>query len=143
MELWKPFADAFQTDALTLFKTDHWTVMVRKGQVTLGSLVLAANRNFVSAAELTRDEVLEFPQVVARLESALSNAFAFDKINYLCLMMTDRHYHFHVIPRYREARRFEGKEWTDADWPGPPNVAVPPLEERELIAIRDHLKQYI
>ena len=143
MELWKPFADTFQADALTLFRTDHWTVIVRKSQVTLGTLVLAANRNFISAAELTRDELLEFPRVVGRLEGALSRAFAFDKINYLCLMMSDRHYHFHVIPRYEEPRRFEGKEWRDEDWPGPPNIAVPPTEEPTLIAIRDHLRQYV
>ena len=83
MKLWEPFANTFKADQLTLFHTDNWTVLVRKKQVTLGTLVLAANRNFISASELTRDELLELPDVVERLESALSDAFGFDKINYL------------------------------------------------------------
>ena len=59
MELWRPFAKTFDADNLTLFRTEHWSVLVRKGQVTLGTLVLAANRNFISASEFTQDELLE------------------------------------------------------------------------------------
>ena len=51
MKLWEPFANTFKADQLTLFHTDNWTVLVRKNQVTLGTLVLAANRNFISASE--------------------------------------------------------------------------------------------
>ena len=141
MELWKPFAEAFDADELTLFRTDHWTVLVRKAQITLGTLVLAANRNFISASELTAEELTEFPKAVGRLEAALQAAFAFDKINYLCLMMTDRHYHFHVVPRYETARHFKGEKWVDSAWPGPPGVAVPETDRPTLIALRDHLRE--
>ena len=142
MELWRPFADTFQADALTLFRTDHWTVIVRKGQVTLGSRVLAANRNFISAAELNREELAEFPEVVGRLEGALRDAFHFDRINYLCLMMVDRHYHSHVVPRYEAAREFNGVEWTDSAWPGPPDMRAPEADGAALTALRDHLRRY-
>ena len=117
--------------------------MVRKNQVTLGTLVLAANRNFISASELTREELLELPDVVERLESALSDAFGFDKINYLLLMMSDRHYHSHVVPRYESPREFIGMKWIDDGWPGPPNVATPETSEATLLAIKDHLAQYL
>jgi diadenosine tetraphosphate (Ap4A) HIT family hydrolase len=70
---------------------------------------LAANRNFISASELRDAELEEFPEVVGKLEFALEEVFRFDKINYLCLMMSDRHYHFHVIPRYEGARQFFGQ----------------------------------
>ena len=143
MELWKPVADDFGAQELTLFSTDRWTVLVRKAQVTLGTLVLAANRNFISGAELEAEELMEFPAVGGRLERALAEAFRFDKINYLCLMMRDRHYHFHVIPRYDEARRFKGDEWADSAWPGPPSLGVPESDSATLTAIRDHLRQYI
>ena len=54
-------------------------------------------------------------------ERKLRDAFQFDKINYLLLMMVDRHLHFHVIPRYAETRSFAGVEWPDPAWPkGPP-----------------------
>ena len=143
MELWRPFAKTFDADNLTLFRTEHWSVLVRKGQVTLGTLILAANRNFISASELTRDELLGLPQVVGRLEAALTEAFAYNKINYLTLMMSDRHYHSHVVPRYEDVRVFDGLTWEDADWPGPPNVGVPPASNDTLMAIRNHLKQYV
>ena len=141
MELWRPFAEAFNADELTLFRTAHWTVLVRKAQVTLGTLVLAANRNFISAAELTTEELREFPEVVGRLEGALRKAFDYDKVNYLCLMMTDRHYHFHVVPRYETPREFMGVEWRDNDWPGPPNVATSETDLPTLTALRDRLNR--
>lgn len=140
MDLWKPFSDAFDSDELLVFKTDHWSVLVRKNQVTLGSLVLAANRNFISASELLDTELEQFPKVIGKLEFVLERVFGYDKINYLCLMMTDRHYHFHVIPRYADNRQFFGSEWIDADWPGPPNIAVPETNRETLFAIRDELK---
>ena len=140
MDLWKPFSDAFNGDKLLVFKTDHWSVLVRKHQVTLGSLVLAANRNFISASELRDAELEEFPEVVGKLEFALEKVFRFDKINYLCLMMSDRHYHFHVIPRYEGARQFLGREWIDSNWPGPPDIIVPETDSETLFAIRSELK---
>jgi diadenosine tetraphosphate (Ap4A) HIT family hydrolase len=143
MELWRPFAETFDAENLTLFRTEHWSVLVRKGQATLGTLVLAANRNFISASEFTQDELLELPQVVGRLEGALAEAFAYDKINYLTLMMSDRHYHSHVVPRYEGVRAFGGLTWEDPDWPGPPSVGVPPADGETLAAIRDHLKQFV
>ena len=143
MELWRPFAETFDADNLTLFRTEHWSVLVRKGQVTLGTLVLAANRNFISASEFTQDELLELPQVVGQLESALTKAFAYDKINYLTLMMSDRHYHSHIVPRYEGARAFGGQTWEDTDWPGPPSVGVPPADDDTLAAILGHLRQYV
>lgn len=143
MDLAKPFADDFSADNLTLFKTDLWSVLVRKGQVTLGSLVLAANRNFISAGDLTPVEAAEFPTVVARLEGALRDAFAFDKINYLCLMMVDRHYHFHVLPRYESPRTFAGREWVDATWPALPSLAVPPSDAAFLMQLKEHLASHL
>jgi diadenosine tetraphosphate (Ap4A) HIT family hydrolase len=32
--------------------------------------------------------------------------------------------HFHVIPRYEGTRRFEGLEFPDAGWPGPPALGT-------------------
>lgn len=139
MDLAEPFASKFDAGSLTLFKTEHWSVLVRKGQSTLGSLVLAANRNFISAAELTPEEAAEFPIVVGRLEGALRRAFALDKINYLCLMMVDRHYHFHVFPRYETPRDFAGKQWQDETWPAPPVIGVPESSPELLATLKEHL----
>lgn len=142
MELAEPFATKFDARNLTLVKTAYWSVLLRKSQVTLGSLVLAANRSFVSGSELTAEEAAEFPKIVGRLEGALTKAFHFDKINYLCLMMVDEHYHFHVIPRYATSREFGGIEWVDACWPKPHSLAALKTDDALLVQLRDHLKQY-
>ena len=103
----------------------------------------AANRNFISAAEMTPEEAAEFPHVVGRLEGALRSAFNFDKINYVCLMMVDRHYHFHVYPRYETPRIYDGVEYIDEAWPRPVSIAVPPSDEAFLIKLRDHLRTHL
>ena len=133
----------FGDPATRIAQTDHWSVLLRPKQPTLGSLVLAANRNFISASELTPEEAAEFPVVVGRLEAALRGAFSFDKINYLCLMMVDRHYHFHVIPRYETPRSFDGAEFTDEAWPRFPTIGVTPSDEAFLIRLRDHLRGFL
>ena len=89
------------------------------------------------------EEAAEFPVVVGRLEAALRGAFSFDKINYLCLMMVDRHYHFHVIPRYETPRSFDGAEFTDEAWPRFPTIGVTPSDEAFLIRLRDHLRGFL
>ena len=60
------------------------------------------------------------------IERALRAAFDYQKLNYLALMMVDPHVHFHVIPRYSEAREFEGSTFLDAAWPKPPDLTSAP-----------------
>ena len=45
---------------------------------------------------------------------------AYERINYLMLMMVDPDVHVHVIPRYSSVRAFMGTDYRDAGWPGPP-----------------------
>ena len=75
------------------------------------------------------------------MEGPLTGAFQYDKINSLCLMMTDRHYHFHVIPRYEQPRQFLGVEWVDSPRPGAPNLAAPRADDSTLVALRDLLRK--
>src|SRR5262245_37968563 len=100
----------------------HWAVLLRPKQVTLGSLVLACTEDATSMSEVTPAAFSELKTVTADLETALRNAFSYDKINYLCLMMVDKQVHFHVLPRYASPRTACGKEFTDAKWPTPPDV---------------------
>jgi diadenosine tetraphosphate (Ap4A) HIT family hydrolase len=107
----------------TVAETPHWAVLVRPQQVTLGSLVVACKDPVTALGAVGPAAFADLGQVVARVERALKAAFAYDKINYLMLMMVDPDVHFHVIPRYREAREFAGVTWRDAAWPRPPDLA--------------------
>ncbi len=101
---------------------DHWLVLVRPAQVTLGSLILAAKSDATAYGALPAEAFTEQAQVVAVIERALKDFVAFERINYLMLMMVDPHVHFHVLPRYDGVRSWNGTDFADAGWPGPPDL---------------------
>lgn len=113
-------------------ETDHWGVMLRPAQPTLGSLVVACNSEATAFGEIGAPAFAEFGKVVAATEAMLKSAVGYEKINWLMLMMVDPHVHFHVLPRYPGAKALDGLEVTDSGWPGPPalGAAVTPDERR-------------
>src|SRR5262249_49292494 len=68
---------------------DHWVVLVRPDQVTLGSLVLAAKSEVTAYGGLSPEAFAEQGEIVAAIENALRGFVAYEKINYLMLMMVD------------------------------------------------------
>jgi len=103
---------------------EHWVVLVRPAQVTLGSLVLASKSNATAYSDLSAEALVEQAEAVQSIETALREFCNYDRINYLMLMMVDPHVHFHVIPRYSEPRQWNGIEFPDAGWPGPPQLKI-------------------
>lgn len=98
----------------------HWVVLLRPEQPTLGSLVLAARSDAEAFSALPPDAFAELADVTADVERVLAGAVDYAKINYLMLMMADRHVHFHVVPRYAGTRGAEGVAVADAGWPKAP-----------------------
>ena len=121
----------FGDPATRVAQTAYWTVLLRPKQVTLGALVLVCREPVTAFSQLSAAAFADLGVVVARVEPMLREFVAFERINYLMLMMVDPDVHFHVIPRYAEARSFEGQAYADAGWPGPPvlDVAVTPSSE--------------
>lgn len=111
-----------------IMEYDYWLVLLREPQATLGSLVLCAKPEVTRFSSLSREAFAEMGAVVGDIECALKAAFAYDKINYLMLMMVDPNVHFHVIPRYAEPRSACGLTIPDAGWPALPNLG----EAREI-----------
>jgi diadenosine tetraphosphate (Ap4A) HIT family hydrolase len=101
-----------------------WVVLLRPAQPTLGSLVLACKEDATALGDVSSAAYAELSVVTAATERALRQAFDFQKINYLALMMVDPHVHFHVIPRYSGLREFEGAACADAGWPKAPDLSV-------------------
>jgi diadenosine tetraphosphate (Ap4A) HIT family hydrolase len=114
--------EKFGYPATLLREFDHWLVLLRPAQVTLGSLVLAAKSDATAYAALPREAFAEQADAVAAIERALEQFVDYERVNYLMLMMVDTHVHFHVIPRYSKARTWSGIEFADAGWPGPPRL---------------------
>jgi diadenosine tetraphosphate (Ap4A) HIT family hydrolase len=120
---------------------EHWAVLVRPAQVTLGSLVLAAKSDATAYSGLPDAAFAEQAVAVRAIESALRGFCDYERINYLMLMMVDREVHFHVIPRYSGTREWEGTEFPDAGWPGPPQLKlVVELSQSRITSMRDQLK---
>lgn len=122
---------------------EHWAVLARPAQPTLGSLVLAARSEATSFGDLDAAAHGELKRVTTAIESALRRAVDYDRLNYLMLMMVDPHVHFHVIPRYEGAREFGGREFVDIGWPKVPDLGhAVALEGDDLAALVAWLKKH-
>ncbi len=100
----------------------HWAVVLRPKQVTVGSLVLICTEDTRSFPNISAGAFAEMQTVTHDIETTLKQLLAFDKINYICLMMVDPQVHFHVLPRYAKPVAISGSEYADPFWPGPPDV---------------------
>jgi len=133
-----PTIEAFGYPDSLVREFEHWVVLVRPGQVTLGSLVLAAKSDVTAYGALPPEAFTEQGEIVPAIERALQAFVRYEKINYLMLMMVDPNPHFHVLPRYSETRRWGGLEFPDAGWPKAPqlgtSVALSPAQLRSMAA---------
>ena len=121
---------------------EHWVVLSREPQCTLGSCVVAAKSQSIRFHELEPDAFYELCQVSNDLETCLSHFVEFEKINWLMLMMFDPHVHFHVVPRYSIAKRFAGVEFRDPGWPGAPDLTLAPrLSSEQSRLVIDELRK--
>lgn len=119
---------------------DRWVVLLRPKQVTLGSLVLACRDPAGALSEISPQAFGELAEITRDVETALRSTFAYDRINYLLLMMVDPDVHFHVIPRYAKERAFSGMQFTDPAWPGPPDLSRSHDASSEVLAaLKQHL----
>ena len=115
---------------------DHWVVLLRPQQVTLGALVLICKEDADTFSGVSGQAFSEMKEVTSVLEAGLKESFAYDKINYLMLMMVDPDVHFHILPRYSAARFLGQAEFTDPAWPGPPDLG-------KVNVVGDHVKEQI
>ncbi len=120
---------------------DHWLILLRPAQPTLGALILAAKSDVTSFADLPDAAFAELAIVSRAIETALSAAVAHEKLNYLMLMMVDPHVHYHVIPRYSGARTHDGVTFEDHGWPKLPELAqAVALDDAQIATLAGWLK---
>ncbi len=117
---------------------EHWVVLLRPAQATLGALILACKDEAQKYSEISAAAFTEMGTVVGDIEKALGALFPYQKLNYLMLMMVDPDVHYHVLPRYEIEQSYGEATFTDPGWPGPPNVGhdneAPDAVKAQLIA---------
>ena len=105
----------------TLIKEyEHWVVLLRPAQATLGALILACKDEATRFSDISAAAFTEMGRAVGDIERSLGNLFSYQKLNYLMLMMVDPDVHYHILPRFESDQTFAGSTFTDPGWPGPP-----------------------
>ena len=133
--------EKFGYPATLIREWQHWVLLLRPAQPTLGSCVLAARSDATAFGDLPAAAHAELKSVTSELEAMLRTAVGYEKLNYLMLMMVDPHVHAHVIPRYEGSRQFEGVDFPDAGWPKLPDLGTAvALDEDQIASLVTALK---
>lgn len=133
-------------DQLKIKSYNHWDVYLHENQCYLGRVfVLLKDDSGVEDFLAIDGEVREeFFLIGEKVKIALKTLFKPDKMNYAALSNTSKKIHVHFVPRYKEAREFNGVVFNDQRWGknyAPYDSFV--LEESILFKIRDALKEHL
>lgn len=102
---------------------EYWNVLLRPGQITLGSLVLVCKEPAHQYSLVSQEAISEQKIIITEIEQVLKHRFDYSKINYQMLMMQDPDVHFHVVPRYDSPVIFCDDSFADEFWPKPVDMA--------------------
>jgi diadenosine tetraphosphate (Ap4A) HIT family hydrolase len=131
---------AFGYPRTLLREYDHWVVLLRPKQATLGASILACKDEAKAFPDISAAAFAELARATREIEATLRAAFACEKFNYLMLMMVDPDVHFHVLPRYASEREHHGVRFTDPGWPKAPDLGHEnALDADGFEALRRHL----
>jgi len=132
----------FGYPATLIAQYEHWLVLLRPAQPTLGSLVLAARSEATAFGDLPGEAHAELCVATRAIETALGRFVGYARLNYLMLMMVDPHVHFHVIPRYDGVRDWNALSFADTGWPKVPDLgAARDLSDEEVASLATELKR--
>jgi len=120
---------------------NHWVILLRPKQTTLGSLILAYVPDVEKMSGVSEEGFLELGNVVKEVETVLNDLFQYDKINYLTLMMVDKNVHMHIIPRYAASQTYLNTSYIDKGWPGVPDLSYSTsLNDQEKRVLLEQIK---
>jgi len=136
--------EVFDEENNSIKEYSHWKLLLRHKNTKLGACVLITKRHLERFSDTNNEEMLEFGTIVKEVENALKKSFNYNKINWLMLMMKDKHNHFHIMPRYDEPRNFAGREWKDEGGPNPlMQKLTEPIPQETLNQVKAKIKENI
>lgn len=137
---------ARELEKFLIKKFNYWTVYLHPNQCYLGRVYVILNRHGPEdTISLTEEEWQEFKIVLDKVVNVLKSLYNPDLFSYLALQNKDReHFHFHIIPRYKDKRTVHEQEFEDELWEKAP-VPSPKKEFKEeiLIKIKEDIKNML
>lgn len=134
------FFEKFRVEELKIYETEYWVWSLRPLQATLGAGVLSTKRRHTRLSDLEEKEFSDLHNIITVIEKTLNRTFDIDGLNYLMLMMVDKHVHYHLLPRYATTASFHDASFPDSGWPGPPALNVEATATATLEAILSAMK---
>ena len=94
-----------------------WSLYLHKNQGYLGRCIIFCKRkDALDLVNATKEEMIEFFEIVHKLHNACKILFKVDWFNYAFLGNVVQHLHCHFIPRYSSSREYLGLKFTDEMW---------------------------
>jgi diadenosine tetraphosphate (Ap4A) HIT family hydrolase len=143
MSILNEFNRKFKVDEFTIHESKYWTWSLRSYQATLGAGILSLKRECLAFSELRKEEFANLKSIIKVIEHTLHKAFNYDVINYLMLMMFDKHVHYHILPRYEKPVEFLAAKWEDDSWPNIPKLIGEDFDKKLLDEIVLYIKNMI
>lgn len=131
--------DIFDEKNNLIREYQYWKLLISNRSKTLGNCVAITKEHHENFSDLSVEEMADFNNVVKDIEGALKKAFNYDKINYLMLMMKDKHTHFHIIPRYKDEKEFAGIKWVDDLQPNVMNLGKAEFSQEQLELVKNEI----
>lgn len=111
------FMAAFNPENTLVKEFEHWVILVRGEQTTLGDCLFVIKRNIPTFSDMSAEESAELHIAIRWYEEKCRKLYGADKFNYVAAMMRDNFAHFHAFPRYSKPVVRHGIEWIDDRWP--------------------------
>jgi len=106
-----------------IFETKYWKVILAEDQYYIGRCYISLKRECGDLADLKKEEIIDFLELVKKLENALKKSFNATMFNWSCLMNNaykDKNpkpqVHWHLWPRYRNKVEFGGEIFEDKEF---------------------------
>jgi diadenosine tetraphosphate (Ap4A) HIT family hydrolase len=111
-----------------VYETKLWRVVLAPNQCLIGTCVVHLKRHSGDLAELTKDEILDWLDLVKNHEAALQGAFGATMFNWSCYMnhayrekAPNPHIHWWAVPRYNHVVSIENWHFEDPQFGNPYN----------------------
>ena len=135
------FFSVFKPQDTLIKEFEHWVILLRSEQITLGDCIFVLKRNIPSFGDMTKEEGAEVAEAIQWYEKRCTELFGAVKFNYIAAMMRDNFVHFHAFPRYSASVDLFDRTWEDERWPRVIQFSPTPIVDGNLHQLVNYLKE--